>query len=223
MSVASVHAIGVARHPSPSRFVVLDDHPLFADGLIACLQTRYPAGVIVYSGSSLHDAVGTALRDGCDCAIVDLDLGMSASSAEIITAFSRHGIPLVAMTERATTQGLEASLIAGACAYVSKQSRPEVIGEAVGAVLGGEQWMPTALLREPRENATVALSTQERRVLVLYGSGMTQDAVARRLGIASSTVKHYLDRIRAKYSAAGIPSRTKLELHQIARDEGLLP
>ena len=90
-------------------------------------------------------------------------------------------------------------------------------------MLSGDQWMPTALLREPRENSQVALSAQERRVLVLYGSGMTQDAVARRLGIASSTVKHYLDRIRAKYSAAGVPSRTKLELNQIARAEGLLP
>jgi hypothetical protein len=43
------------------------------------------------------------------------------------------------------------------------------------------------------------------------------------MGIASSTVKHYLDRVRTKYAEVGVHARTKLELHAIARAEGLLP
>jgi DNA-binding NarL/FixJ family response regulator len=58
---------------------------------------------------------------------------------------------------------------------------------------------------------------------VLYASGMTQQMVARRMGIAPSTVKHYLDRVRQKYTDAGLVARTKLELHAIARREGWLP
>jgi predicted DNA-binding protein (UPF0251 family) len=56
----------------------------------------------------------------------------------------------------------------------------------------------------------------------MYASGMKQDMVARRMGIASSTVKHYLDRARSKYNEAGIPARTKLELHELAKSEGLI-
>jgi hypothetical protein len=41
--------------------------------------------------------------------------------------------------------------------------------------------------------------------------------------ITPNTVKHYLDRVRDKYTAAGIAARTKMQLHQVARLEGLLP
>jgi DNA-binding CsgD family transcriptional regulator len=76
---------------------------------------------------------------------------------------------------------------------------------------------------EPRTLTQVKLSEQERRALVLYASGLTQDVVARRMGITANTVKHYLDRVRDKYSNVGVRARTKLELHAVARAEGLLP
>lgn len=41
--------------------------------------------------------------------------------------------------------------------------------------------------------------------------------------MAPSTVKRYIDRVRAKYTTAGIRARTELELHAIARYEGFVP
>ena len=94
---------------------------------------------------------------------------------------------------------------------------------AVAAVLDDHTWFPSEVQSKPCAQTSVTLSDQERRAFVLYASGMTQDMVARRMGIASSTVKHYLDRVREKYQAAGLPVRTKIELHARARAEGLIP
>jgi len=50
-----------------------------------------------------------------------------------------------------------------------------------------------------------------------YASGLTLDAVARKLGISPGTAGTYLKRIKAKYKQAGQPVFTKLDLAEQAR------
>jgi DNA-binding NarL/FixJ family response regulator len=73
-----------------------------------------------------------------------------------------------------------------------------------------------------RPASSVTLSEQEQKALVLYASGLKLESVARRMNVAPSTVKSYLDRVRDKYREAGIEARTKTSLYKVARDEGLL-
>lgn len=60
-------------------------------------------------------------------------------------------------------------------------------------------------------------------MLVLYASGLKLDAVARQLGIKTATVREYLERIRAKYDAAGRFAPTKTDLYKQAVRDGLVP
>ncbi|MGW8484557.1 helix-turn-helix transcriptional regulator [Microbacterium sp. NPDC055903] len=69
---------------------------------------------------------------------------------------------------------------------------------------------------------TARLSAQEQRVLALYASGLTIADVAIAIGVRHDTARKYLDRVRDKYTAAGRPARSKLELARIAWSEGLL-
>ena len=95
---------------------------------------------------------------------------------------------------------------------------------AVRTVLDGGTWFPPDLAGAVlRTSTSVELSAQEKRALVLYASGLTLEMVARRMDITPNTVKHYLDRVRDKYTAAGISARTKVQLNHVARSEGLLP
>lgn len=64
------------------------------------------------------------------------------------------------------------------------------------------------------------LSEREKSVLIAYTSGMTLDAVARRVGVRPSTAKTYLERVKAKYREIGRPAYTKTELRQRAREDG---
>lgn len=206
---------------SPPRIVVVDDRPLLIEGVLGYVRSALEAADIVYAGLSTRDAVRAALDAGCDCAVVGTRAG--APSAEHITAFTMRDIPTIVLDERPTPEGIRAATIAGARGYLGKDIHAREFARTLRTVLDGGSWAPVSIAGESRGGATVNLSYQERRALVLYASGMTQQMVARRMGVAPSTVKHYVDRVRAKYTNAGYQARTKLELHAVARAEGLLP
>lgn len=204
--------------------MVIDDHALVRDGLSQRLLAAFPRSVIVHAGDAVQAGVEAARERGCECAILDLDLGDNATVTEIVSAFTVHRIPVVVVSAMATPSALNAALGAGASGYVTKRSSPTDLEAAVRAVLEGRSWVAPdlaglALLSPTR----VELSAQERRALTLYASGMTIDMVARRMEIAPSTAKHYIDRVRAKYEEAGVSARTKVELNAVARKEGLIP
>lgn len=210
--------------PLGPRFVIVDDHPLVREAIAARLLAAGGGATIGYSGPSVFEAVHDARVHGCDCAIADIDRGGTMSPAEVITAFSMHGVAVVALTDNASVEGMEEVLIAGGKGYVDKRSDPSDLVAAALTILDGRSWAASEFInRTGRLSSGASLSEQERRSLVLYASGMTQQMVARRMGIAPSTVKHYLDRVRQKYTDAGLTARTKLELHAIARQEGWLP
>jgi len=204
--------------------IVVEAHPLVREGLLRRVQAALPNSVVVYSGDCIREAADAALRRGCAFALVDLEVETGTSPANVITTFTQHGIPVLAVTTSLSEPIIAAAMTAGASGVVGKLSDPNEIDEAIGSIVSGGTSFPLHRLSayEPG-NTVVELSERERCALTLYVSGMTQDSVARRMGIASSTVKHYLDRARRKYNEAGFPARTKLELNELARNQGLLP
>ncbi len=78
------------------------------------------------------------------------------------------------------------------------------------------------MLHEGVAGRSPQLSSQERRTLVLYASGMPLKSVATRLGVSSETAKSYLERVRAKYEACGREARSKVELRKRAEEDGLV-
>lgn len=207
-----------------ARFVVIDDHELVRDGLVQRLRTAFPGSTVVHAGDSVAAGVEAARQHGCDCAVLDLDLGDNSTVTEIVSAFAVQGIPVLVVSAMATPSALNAALTAGASGYVTKRSSANDLEAAVRAVLDGRSWVAPDLAGIALRSGTqVDLSPQERRALALYASGMTIDMVARRMEIASSTAKHYIDRVRDKYEDAGVAARTKVELNALARKEGLIP
>jgi DNA-binding NarL/FixJ family response regulator len=206
-------------------FVLLDDHALVRDGIERQLRTDFPDCSIIYSGESLLDSLAAvSAAPHCDCAIVDLDLGDETPVAETVSAFAVRDIPVVVVSAMARPDVLQAALAAGAQAFIAKRSNLGQLTKAVNAVLDGDTWIPPDLAGAVlRAESNVDLSAQEKRALVLYASGLTLEMVARRMDITPNTVKHYLDRVRDKYTQAGIAARTKVQLNRVARMEGLLP
>jgi DNA-binding NarL/FixJ family response regulator len=206
-------------------FVLLDDHALVREGIERQLVNDFPDCTIVYSGDSLAEALGAvAQADSCDCAIVDLDLGDETPVAETVSAFAVREIPVVVVSAMAQPDVLQAAMAGGAQAFIAKRSSLGHLSKAVSTVLDGGTWIPPDLAGAVlRAQSNVDLSAQEKRALVLYASGLTLEMVARRMEITPNTVKHYLDRVRDKYTQAGIAARTKVQLHRVARMEGLLP
>ena len=73
-----------------------------------------------------------------------------------------------------------------------------------------------------REFADAQLSARERDVLRLYAAGLPLKTVADRLGVAYSTAKENITRVRMKYVEVGRPAPTKVDLLRRAMEDGIL-
>jgi len=162
---------------------------------------------------------------GCDCAVVDLDLGDGRAAADVVSSLTSQQVPVVVVSALGNPAIIQACVLAGAQGYVAKRSGTDELVAVLQAVLSGRPLMSPDLAGAlvTHHRAAVKLSKQEQRALVLYASGLKLDSVARRMQVAPSTVKQYLDRVRDKYTAAGRVARTKSDLYRVARDEGLVP
>lgn len=205
--------------------IVIDSQPLIRAGLVSLIHNTLGSQSVCFSGSTVREGIEAGLR--FPGAIVVLGTRRDdppGQEIEAITAFAMNNISVIVLVDNPSIPSYEAALLAGAKGYVDKEASPAEFIGALKMLSAGHACPPAArVYRDNRVDAQVHLSEQERRALVLYASGLTLDMVARRMNIAPNTVKHYLDRVRDKYSSIGVRARTKLELHALARTEGLLP
>lgn len=118
------------------------------------------------------------------------------------------------------------AILAGARGVVYKDRTPEHFLNAIRKVRDGELWidrLTTASLvvdaaarrRDDREQAKIALLTErERDVIALVGIGLSNKAIATRMGISDNTVRHHLTSIFAKL---GVADRLGLAVYAFQR------
>jgi DNA-binding NarL/FixJ family response regulator len=206
-------------------FAILEDHPLMLAGIQQQIADDFAEAKLVYSGRNVNEVIAQHRFRPIDCAIVDLDLGDGELPVNVVTKLVEVKIPCLVVSVLARPAIIQNVMSAGASGFVSKNSATSVLTQAINAVLFGEVFTAPELagaLSSPNSKL-VKLSAREKTALTLYASGLTLDQVAERMSVAASTVKEYLDRVRDKYTSAGIDARTKTQLYQQAREEGLLP
>jgi len=206
--------------------MVIESQALVRAGLVSLIETHLGRGSVCFSGSTAREALfsGRSLKGRCAVLGTRRD-DPTGQEIESIAAFAMHGIDVLVLVDDPSAQSLEAAIVAGAKGYLDKATSSQEFIQAVQLITSGNPCLPfNNGMRNANQLPTrVHLSDQERRALVLYASGLTQVVVARRMGISPNTAKHYLDRVRDKYSNIGVRARTKLELYALARAEGLLP
>ena len=107
----------------PLRVIVLDDHALFHQGLVAWLSANEPPIEVVYSG----DEVGSALRAarGADVVLLDLDLGADAPPLTALVAdFRSAGCQVLIVSALGSPRAVRQGMAAGALGYMSKREDP---------------------------------------------------------------------------------------------------
>ncbi|HET6153984.1 MAG TPA: response regulator transcription factor [Marmoricola sp.] len=142
-------------------------------------------------------------------------------SPDDVRQLVRSGIRVLIFSEMSSPPLLRRVLQAGASGVVGKRDSESAFLEAVRTIVGLGRWMsPESDAVLGRSTGAPLLSDQEERTLVLYASGLTLPQVAVELGVKPETAKTYLDRVKAKYAAAGRPARSKVELNRIAVADG---
>ncbi len=207
------------------RFVILDDHPLVRRALSDNLTRSFGEVQLCYEGASVSEAVRIINEFGCDCAILDLDLGDNRSPVGNVEELHASGIPILVVSALGDPSLVRSTLLAGALGFISKQADIEQFTHAVQATINGEQYMSPEIASALLAGAEIAvdLSDRERTAMTLYASGLKMTSVARQMDVSVGTAQEYIKRVRAKYAKSGNPLSTKTELYQQARSEGLLP
>lgn len=209
----------------PINLIVMEDHPLFRQATLELLVTQMEDVEIAYSGTDLTIAKTVCEQVPVSCIVLDLDLGNGIPPLDTIEDLSPTGVPIVIISALGEPALIRAALAKGIAAYVPKKSQPVELVLAVRQAIRGLQYTSPELasMLLQGDAGGVQLSDQERKALILYASGLKMDTVARRMGVSTTTAKEYIKRVRQKYAKSGTTLPTKVDLHQLARSEGLLP
>jgi DNA-binding NarL/FixJ family response regulator len=205
------------------RVVVVDDHPVFREGLAAVLDAEADMTVVALAADGA-EAIDAVSGGGVDVILMDLNLpSMSGieATARIGALAEPPAVLVVTMVDDDDT--VLAALRAGARGYVLKGSTSDQIAAAIrtvangGAVFGpGVAAQVLALSSSGKARSQDGLTDREQEVLALLADGMSNAKIARTLGLSHKTVQNYVSRILEKLQLA---DRTQAALH--ARRSGL--
>ncbi len=188
------------------RVLIVDDHPLYRDGVRAFLSEIDPQAEAQEAGS-LAQARALFVQDpGFDLVLLDLALpDMAPSQAlsvealgEVFSLFKPARVVVVSGHEDDAL--IRQAVQAGADGYVTKSTDPAVAAQALRLVLAGGVYLPAHCIRSSEAangdgSPVAALSLRQRQVLHMLLQGKSNKLIARELDIAEGTVKAHLSAI----------------------------
>jgi DNA-binding NarL/FixJ family response regulator len=199
----------------PIRVVVVDDHQIVRDGLVALLGALDGMEVVgtARNGVDALHVVGEVVPD-----VVVMDIQMpeldGIEATRRITA-RQPGVRVVVLTMNEDEDTVLSAVRAGASGYLLKGSGADEVRNAVRAAHAGGMVFGAALAGRvaalfagaagpaKQTSAFPGLSDREREVLDLLAAGRTNDAIARDLFLSNKTVRNVVSSIYAKLHAAG--------------------
>lgn len=187
--------------------VVVDDHPVVREGLVALLEDE-PDFQVAGSAGSAEDAIELAAQLQPAVVMVDLELpGMDGVAAipHLLDASPTTGILVFSAYD--TDERVFGAIRAGAKGYLLKGASGDEIVAAVHAIHAGESYLEpriaaklVAEVSAPHRFAGL-LTERQRAVLRLIAAGLSNKQIARSLAISERTVKFHVTSILSKLQA----------------------
>jgi DNA-binding NarL/FixJ family response regulator len=188
---------------SKIRILMVDDHPLFLEG-IATVVAHEPDMQLVGRAATARQGIEEHRRVKPDVTLMDLRLpdmsGIGAVSA--IRAESPDARVIMLTTFEGDVE-IQRALAAGVRAYVLKSAPLEEIVQVIRKVHGGRKHLPAEIAASLVEHYDGdALSDREIEVLKRMAEGDRNRDIGARLSISEETVKvhirHIMDKLGAK-------------------------
>ena len=176
------------------RLVVVDDHPIVRDGLAGIFALEEDIDVVGQAGNGPEALAVVAERDP-DLVLMDLRMPGGDGFAAIRQLRERGGRPrILVLTTYDTERDIRRAMAAGSDGYLLKDLPRDQLVAAVRELMNGSS---RTHIDTPR-GSQLSLTDRETEVLALVADGLTNRAVARKLGISEATVKTHLAHVYTK-------------------------
>jgi DNA-binding NarL/FixJ family response regulator len=209
--------------PAKNRVLIVDDHPLFREGLRQMIE-RYQDLVVCGEMPDAEQAVNSLAELKPDLVMVDISLG-GTNGLDLIKLIKDKDeeLPILVVSMHDESLYAERSLRAGAMGYVMKHEPADTVHAAINKVLGGEIYlsekmsatMLSKLMRgknEPPVSPVEQLSDRELEVFQMLGEGKGIRQIAGELSLTTRTINSFRRRIKEKLQ---LKTATEVMLHAI--------
>lgn len=193
----------------PLRLLIVDDHEVVRQGLVALLARR-PEFQVVAEAGSVSEALLAARRYEPDLVVMDVRLpdGSGIEACREIRA-ELPATRVVMLTSYPDEEAVLSAILAGASGYLLKQIRGRDLVAALEAVGRGDSLLDPAVTERVLERVRRAasggeqdelskLTAQERRIVLLVAEGKTNKEIAAEVFLSDKTVKNYVSSILSK-------------------------
>ena len=186
------------------KVLLVDDHPLFIEGIRGILQRLDDNEVFIQSCGSCEESLELIESDD-DLDLVLLDLNLPGMSGLDGLQQIRHHLPatpIVLLSASEDRNKVLSAIELGAKGFIPKSSTPDIIISAIQLVLSGGVYLPMAVL--DRVNSTQAktgnskgktLTPRQIEVLIQLAEGNSNKVIAGELNMAENTVRVHVSTI----------------------------
>ena len=188
------------------RIFLVEDHPVFRDGLSKLLNAEENLTVIGEAGDA-KQGLKSIIKHKPDLVVVDIGLP-GKSGLELIKEVRALKLPIKLLAVSMFDEAVYAQRVlrAGGDGYVMKQEDPEVIVLAIRDVLAGhiyvsEDVFASEAVKQPAKKKVLPLdqlTDSELEVLELLGQGKSAEEISRPTGLSVEEVGTHNDSIRRK-------------------------
>lgn len=213
--------------------LVVDDHPLFRQGVVDALSLEPDMSVVAQASNGDEGlALIRSLRP--NVAVLDVNLpGMNGQQITHLVTQDKLPTRILLLTGYDDVEQAIHAAIAGAAAYCSKDLQPQVLPRIIRDVAEGkfvigeqvfnrnelEQWVDDQMEGARRSYSEPGspfhpLSDREMEVLACVVRGLSNKEIAGLLGISHQTVKNHVTAILRKF---GVEDRTQAVVYALKR------
>jgi two-component system NarL family response regulator len=201
-------------HPAKTRVVVVDDHPMVAEGIEAILDS-YEDIEVTATLSDGQQMIDRLSELDPDVILMDLNMpGLGGLSATEMILERAPKTRILVLSMHDTPEYVQTALSHGARGYVLKDVPTEEIKRAIDAVMRGERYLCTGAegALAPSQETREHLTNREQTVLLQLAQGKSNKEVAQALEISVRTVETHRKNLKRKLGISSTAGLTRYAL-----------
>ncbi|TAJ70200.1 MAG: response regulator transcription factor [Phenylobacterium sp.] len=184
------------------KLMIIDDHALVRQGVLALLEREVPGAELLQACDSAEGLRLAARHGDLDAVFLDLSMpGMDGMDALREFRRARPALPVIVLTAADDPALARQAFAVGALGYVPKSASADTLLMALSLVMRGEAFVPSLMQRTahpivagpvPPPASFSDLTERQSEVLRYLGEGLSNKAIAHRMGITEKTIKAHM-------------------------------